>query len=154
MKIHGSCSCGNIEIVWSPNQAPRIPRACQCNYCISKQASYVSEPNSELSAIIHATEFHRIVRHGTNTAEFHECSACNTLVFVSSCIGGETYGVINSICLPSLSLETAVNMQFEQETEQERLVRRRQNWCHPVLITITRAGLPDTSRLAAPVKFL
>ena len=151
MKIQGGCNCGNIEIDWQPSQAPCAPRACQCDYCISKNASYVSEPNSELSAKINSSELHRVVQHGTNTADFHECSACNTLVFVSSKIGNETYGVINSICLPSINFELPINMHFSQESEEERLNRRRQNWCHPVLITITSNGIVKRSRVCQPL---
>lgn len=134
MEIRGGCSCGNIEIFWLANKPLQAPRACQCNYCVLKNASYVSEANSSFSATIHKPEFHYTVRHGTNTADFHECSSCNMLVFVSSDIGGDIYGVINSHCLHNVELDRAVVMVFSHESEKDRLTRRRQNWCHPVRI--------------------
>lgn len=137
MNIHGGCKCGNIEIVWQVDEPSLSPRACQCDYCVARNASYVSSPNSEISVTIKNSAFHYIVCHGTNIAEFHECSNCNTLVFVSADINNSIYGVINSSCLPDLNFEAPVKMQFSQETTHERLVRRSQNWCHPVLITST-----------------
>lgn len=134
MEICGGCNCGNIEIFWQVNKTPQAPRACQCNYCVLKSASYLSEAGSSFSATIRNSELHHIARHGTNTADFHECSACNMLVFVSSDIGGDIYGVINSHCLHNVKLDRAVVMVFSHESEQDRLTRRRQNWCHPVQI--------------------
>jgi hypothetical protein len=134
MEIHGGCDCGNIKIVWNVDEPPRAPRACQCDYCTAQQASYVSAPGSGFSATIRRPEHHRIIHQGTETADFHECSVCNRLVFVSSNIEGDIYGVINSRCLRDLGLETPVHMQFTQESKQVRLERRRRNWCHPVHI--------------------
>jgi hypothetical protein len=136
LSIYGSCKCGNIQIDWDVDDFVRAPRACQCDYCVSKNASYLSEPDSALSVAIHNPELHRVIRHGTNTAEFHECSACNTLVFVSSIIDGAIYGVVNSQCLDNIELELPIKMEFTEESAQERLARRCRNWCRPVFIII------------------
>lgn len=134
MEIHGSCDCGNIKIIWNVNEPPRVPRTCQCEYCTAQQASYVSTPGSGFSATICHPEHHRIIHQGTETADFHECSACNRLVFVASNIEGGIYGVINSRCLHDLNLDNPVNTHFTQESTQTRLARRRRSWCYPVVI--------------------
>lgn len=142
MNVHGSCTCGNIEISWNVDDISQQLRACQCEYCLSKNAAYVSRAGSDMAVTIHNPKSHRIVRHGTNTADFHECTACNMLAFVSSDIEGMVYGIINSNCLTNINFDSPVKMKFTHETEPERLSRRRQNWCQLSSITIKADDRP------------
>ena len=133
--IYGRCQCKNIELVWRTISTSLIPRACQCDYCKSKNASYVSEPGTEFRATIHYENNHKIIRHGTESADFHECKNCKKIVFATSEIDNIIYGVINSECIENKDhLKESQPYSYEGETLEERLRRRQKNWCSPVII--------------------
>ncbi len=141
MSIYGSCDCKNIEIVWHIADQELVPRACQCEYCRSKSAAYVSRPNTRFDAIIHNRELHRQVQHGSNSASFHECSNCEQVVFVTAEIDGDVYGALNAKQFVGQSaVSTPVAMNFSTQSGEEKRQRWRQNWCRPVLI---KASLSD-----------
>ncbi len=137
--MEGACSCGNITFDWQPVLPLATPRACQCDYCQRQQAAYVSETQTGFSVYIRRRDSHRIVTHGTGSAQFHECTSCDMLVFVSSLIDGKCYGVINTRCLKADGIgvdyfDTAVAVSFAGEQLSIRLARRKKNWCKPVTV--------------------
>lgn len=133
--MYGSCECKNIEVQWKTIDYSSVPRACQCDYCRAKSAAYVSKSASAVDVVIHNPGLHRIVTHGTGTAQFHECGYCGTLVFVSCEIDGIIYGVLNAACLDNkFGFAKPVAMDFSNQPVAERLLRRQQNWCYPVNI--------------------
>ena len=136
MSMSGSCDCNNITIVWHTDESNFIPRACQCDYCSSKSAAYVTSPGTTIDVAINNDALHNKVQHGSNSAVFHECSNCNQLVFVTSEIEGQLYGALNANNLDSKQKFSApVKLNFSSQTAEQKRDRWRQNWCHPVLIT-------------------
>lgn len=131
----GRCECKNIEIEWSGIRSEYSPRRRQCSYCISKDASYVSEPDTEIKITVKDKNKIRIVIHGTETADFHECIICNKLAFVTSNIDENVYGIINCDCIIDKNLLGAPqDFSYEGESLEERLKRRKKNWCNSVII--------------------
>jgi hypothetical protein len=67
---------------------------------------------------------------GTRTAEFHICSRCGIVPVVTSQIDGQLYAVVSINALdgvePSLLRRATAN--FDGETEEVRLARRKRNW--------------------------
>ena len=136
MSISGGCSCGNIEFEWDVPECTCVPRACQCEYCLEKGAAYVTEPGSQLTVTVRDSDAHSISQHGAKIAQFHECSSCLQIVFVTVEISGSTYGAINAKALHNREgLEASVRLNFSIQSPQEKVSRWRKNWCHPVLIT-------------------
>ena len=136
--LKGSCGCKNISFKWSitANVLLKSPRACQCSYCCNKQASYLSDANSELVIQIQHNQAHDIQKHGTGTADFHECSECGDLVVVTSMIDGNLYAVVNAKTLEEKTklLPPAI-AAYERESRQARLARRKRNWIAVVKFT-------------------
>ena len=126
MKLN--CKCGNIEIEWDCELSPLVARKCGCAYCTQQNGEFVSDPNSMMSYRIHDRLMHTIVRHGTETADFHECKNCG-IVLVTSEIENELYSVINAkiLDLKNYSLDLKVK-NYNGETVSERLARRKKNW--------------------------
>jgi len=131
-RIHGSCHCGNIRFMldW-PGSGPMIPvRACGCGYCIKHGGVWTSHPGGRFHLLI-ADEF-RVTRYrfGTNTADFHVCSTCGVVPIVTCVIDGGRYAVFNTNTFDDVDrsqlAEAAAN--FEGETTEDRLARRRRNW--------------------------
>ena len=135
--MHGSCRCRNFEVIWQIVDFSLVPRACQCTYCVSKSAAYVSKSGTKFEVTIHNETLHRVVQHGSNSAFFHECAHCNELVFVTAEIEDELYGVLNAYCLQNkLGFATPVETVFDTQTAAQKRQRWRLNWCHPVVVTI------------------
>ena len=136
MTMSGRCDCGNIEITWHVETSSFVPRACQCEYCASKAAAYVTKPGSKIEVAIQSNKRHKVVQHGSNTAKFHECLKCDQVVFVTSEIDGELYGALNANHLDNhVGFSEPVRANFSSQTADEKRSRWRQNWCHPVCIT-------------------
>lgn len=135
MSMRGSCKCSNIEVSWHTVDHSVVPRKCQCQYCIEKDAAYVSKSGSRVVIHIHNAKLLKSVQHGTNSAIFHECGNCGDLVFVTADIGGDVFGALNANCLENRhGFSAPVVMNFEDQTAEERMDRWRRNWCHPVRI--------------------
>ncbi|CAA0125022.1 Uncharacterised protein [Halioglobus japonicus] len=142
MSIRGGCNCNNIEIVWHTVDHSLVPRECQCDYCISKNVSYVSKAGTRVEVTIRKESLHYVHQHGTMSAKFHECGNCGELVFVTAEIDEEIYCSLNASCLNNPSgFSSPVKMELYDQTETEKRNRWRQNWCHPVLITSQCLGL-------------
>jgi len=69
-------------------------------------------------------------RFGTKTADFHVCVTCGVIPIVTCVIEGIRYAVFNVNTFEDIDrsqlVETATN--FEGETAENRLARRRRNW--------------------------
>jgi|SRR5215472_5355823 hypothetical protein len=131
-RIHGSCHCGNIRFTFDwPDPQPTIPvRACGCGHCSKHRAVWTSHPDGRFYLrIADASQVTRY-RFGTKTADFHVCSTCGVVPIVTCVIDGARYAVVNANTFDnvdnSLLAETATN--FDGETRENRLARRRHNW--------------------------
>jgi hypothetical protein len=135
MTMRGSCKCNNIEIVWHTVDYSVVSRKCQCQYCVEKNAAYVSKSGSRIDIRIHNEKMHKSVQHGTNSAQFHECGNCGELVFVTVDIEGDIFGALNANCLQNKQgFSAPVVTNFSSQKAEERIERWRRNWCHPVHI--------------------
>jgi len=131
-RIHASCHCGNIRVAldW-PDPAPAIPvRACGCGLCTKHGAAWTSHPHGRFTLQI--ADETRVSRYqfGTKTADFHVCLTCGIIPIVTCTIDGGRYAVFNVNTFDDVDrsqlVATAAN--FEGETTQDRLARRRRNW--------------------------
>jgi hypothetical protein len=142
MSISGGCGCNNIKITWHTVDHSMVPRACQCDYCLSKAAAYVTKSGTRFDVLICNDKLHKEVQHGSNSAIFHECTNCGQVIFVTSDIDGEVYGALNANCLNNkLGFSASVKANFSDQTAEQKRERWLENWCHPVLIT--RRGSRD-----------
>lgn len=140
MSIKGSCDCHNIEVSWHTVDHSLVPRACQCSYCSSKGAAYVSKSGTSFEVSIRKERLHVQVRHGSNNAVFHECGQCQQVIFISVNIDGDVYGALNARHMHNkLGFSKAVATNFSSQTAEQKLERWRQNWCYPVLINYLEA---------------
>jgi len=81
-KVTGECHCGNISYVAEMPKAPSTykPRACDCNFCVSHGAEYISDKNGFLIFTIkNKSEINRY-KQGSQILEFLICKKCGVLV--------------------------------------------------------------------------
>jgi len=136
MSMRGSCSCNNILFSWKNIDFSIVPRRCGCTYCADKKAAYVSKSGTLVEVGVRQSQFHSVKHHGSGLAEFHECTNCGDLVFVSVLIKAETYCALNVNCLEKRDrFPEAVDVNFSDQPPEVKLERWKLNWCHPVLVT-------------------
>jgi hypothetical protein len=131
-RIDGSCHCGNIsfEFVW-PDADPTIPvRACGCSMCTKHRGVWTSHPLGRFRLRIGDDTKVTRYRFGTRTADFNVCSTCGVLPIVTCEIGGARYAVVNVNTFDNVDLSQLVESatDFEGESTESRLARRRRNW--------------------------
>jgi hypothetical protein len=131
-RIRGSCHCGNIRVTFDrPDSGPAIPvRACGRGLCTKHRAVWTSHPDGQFYLRIADDSRLRRYRFGTKTADFHVCLTCGVIPIVTCVIEGIRYAVFNVNTFDDVDrsqlVETAAN--FEGETTENRLARRRRNW--------------------------
>jgi len=135
LSIRGHCKCRNIDVHWHSRDYTVVPRRCQCRYCLSKNAAYVSKSGTRVDILIRKSGLHIIHQQGSRSAEFHECGNCQDLVFVTAWIDGELFCALNANCLANpQGFSPGSEMTLFDQTATEKKNRWRQNWCHPVFI--------------------
>ena len=138
MQIEGKCHCGNIRYVlgWPGDAATIKIRACSCTFCRKHGGSWTSHRAAELIAKVDDASLVSKYSFGTGTADFHVCSRCGAVPFVTSTIDDHLYAVVNVNTLegvdPSSLTRAATN--FDGESTAERLERRKRNWIQNVRI--------------------
>ena len=132
MLVRGKCHCGNIafelELEGDPVEIPA--RACACSFCVKHGGVWTSNANARLTVTIRDPA--RVTRYafGTKTATFHVCARCGAVPFVTSEIDGHDYAVVNVNVLENVDpawLRRAP-ADFEGESVESRLARRKRNW--------------------------
>jgi hypothetical protein len=138
MRIQGRCHCGNIGYEFDiPGEAKDLAvRACGCSFCVRHGGAWTSHRESKLTATVRDATLLSRYRFGTRTAEFYVCSSCGAVPFVTSDIESHLYAVVNVNTFdgiePSSLARTAAD--FEGETSEARLARRKQRWIPNVSI--------------------
>ena len=140
-QIHASCHCGNVRVRldW-PGSGQAIPvRACSCGLCTKCRAVWTSHPGGRF--YLQIADASRVKRYqfGTRTADFHVCLTCGVMPIATCMIDGTQYAVINVNTFDDVNradlIETATD--FEAETTEDRLARRRRNWTPSAVGTAT-----------------
>ena len=139
----GSCRCNNLQVDWQIKDFSLVPKACQCDYCTSKNAAYVAKPGSKFSLTVKHNNQYRPHQNGRPSpnnepsAVFHECLNCKDLVAVTCEIGGVNYGLINVHTLKQRERFPAVKAYpFVDQELSVRLHARQQNWSSPVTVNV------------------
>ncbi len=138
--ITGSCHCHNIsiELEWPTDDGRLEVRACSCTFCRRHVGEYISHRDARLRATIADETALSKYRFGTGTAEFQVCARCGVVPFVTSEINGQVYAVVNVNSFDDLGrfrLATTIT-DFDGETTESRLVRRRSTWIPEVVIDL------------------
>lgn len=125
---HGSCHCGAVEIAYSTAK-PLPMRRCGCGFCRRHGCVYTTDPAGRLTVTAKAGALVRY-RFGHRNADFLLCAQCGVLVAVTAGIDGALRGVVNlAVMEPPVDLPPDIPvMDFEGESEEDRINRRRRNW--------------------------
>jgi hypothetical protein len=132
MLISGRCHCGNIAFTldWKPEPSEIPARACTCTFCTRHGGVWTSCPAGSLKVTVQNPSQVSHYAFGTKTADFHICTQCGVVPFVTSRIDGDLYAVVNVNTFenvdPALLRHSSVTL--DDEAGDERLGRRKRNW--------------------------
>ena len=128
-RYDGKCGCGTVRVVLSLPAAIETyaPRACDCNFCQSRNGIYVSDPAGALKIITggHLTE----TKQGDEIAIMLHCSKCNDLISAAFKLNGELRG---NVCAPLLGeankFQPAVPISPQKLPPAEKIARWSELW--------------------------
>lgn len=132
LTIPGGCHCGNLTLEMESDRALEdIPlRTCGCSFCVAQGAVYTSDPEGFVR--FRARDPARVSRYrfGHGTAEFLICRDCGVYLGVVMSEEGEACAVVNvkACAAPERFVGTPARMDFDGESVDGRLSRRRAKW--------------------------
>jgi hypothetical protein len=137
--INGSCHCGNIryEFRW-PLSGSEIPvRACSCDFCTKHRGTYTSHPDAALDVVIADEALVSKYSFATGTADFYVCRRCGVVPFAASRIDDRLFAVVNVNTFDATDpvCFTREVTDFDDESEESRLARRKMTWIPRVSVT-------------------
>ena len=128
-QFDGSCVCGRTKITIKPSSSLNkfILRACDCDFCTSREINYLSDPAGK--AEIHAFQPLRKLKQGSNQAEFLCCANCDSVVAVGYWFQVGLRGAINATLLNDKKhLQVAVPASPKLLEPDEKVKRWEKLW--------------------------
>ena len=102
--INARCHCGNaqLELSLPADLSSYTPRACDCDFCVKRTISYLSDPKGNLTikSDVKLLAHH----HGSNQASFLSCDQCDDVVAVVCKINNQLRGAVNATLLNGLAV--------------------------------------------------
>src|SRR5262249_47797933 len=125
--ITGRSHCGNIAFAlnWEPEPSEIPARACTCSFCRKHGGVWTSCPTGALKVTVKDRSLVSAYSFGTETADFHVCTACGVVPIVTSRIDGRLYAVVSVNAFENVepSLLPRPSPTFDAEDEEARLSR-------------------------------
>lgn len=132
MPMSGSCHCGNISfsLAWHPEPTEIPANACACSFCTKHGAVWTTCPSGSLKVRVKDPLLVSRYAFATKTAQFHVCTRCGGVPLVTSEIDGRLYAVVSVNVLEGIDPSRLRRMprNFDGETEEDRLARRKRHW--------------------------
>lgn len=128
----GGCHCGNLRYQLSGPVpvSDWSARSCGCDFCTRHGGLYAAHPGAAMTVTQRSANDVGRYRFATASADFCFCKVCGVLVYLTSEIDGQLYGLVNMNTLderPAAFADAPV-MSYEGENRDARLLRRRANW--------------------------
>ena len=130
-EFRGNCHCGAIDVrlAFTRSAAETQTRACQCGFCTRQGALTISDPAGRASIEIHAGHF-STYKFATQSAASLICGTCGVYAGAILQDGDRIWSIANvrGLAIPGFKDRAGVPMQYEHETIEERINRRKLRW--------------------------
>ncbi len=129
MMYSSSCSCGKIQVKLSlpKSLSQYTPRACDCDFCTARNASYLSDPEGRLQ-ITETEELDQLMQ-GSEQAIFWQCKSCHDLIGVTHEFENGLQGAVNAnLFAESYKLQNSVPVSPKTLSPEEKRERWREGW--------------------------
>jgi hypothetical protein len=134
--LNGSCHCGAVHVQLDPGKpvAELALRACQCGFCRRQGARTTSDPASRL----HITAAPGALSLSVRTAGRRLPDLSRMRLYVAAMIEdeGKAYATLNVVGtdLPGFEDREPERLDYHDETDEQRLVRRKAKWTPTTLV--------------------
>jgi hypothetical protein len=127
----GTCHCGNLNIEYETGLVPADwpLRECQCTFCRKHAMLSTSDPDGEVVFTARDPASLRRYRFATGVTDFLVCARCG--VYVGATVSNDGWMVINGRvmdCAAELVARRAEAKRYDDQSADERLVRRKRMW--------------------------
>lgn len=125
----GKCKCGKTKVtIYLPETLDQYsPRKCDCDFCVSRNISYLSHPDGKLA--IESKEQLEKQRQGSNQADFITCKSCKTVIAATLQLENKLIGALNSTLLLDFSLlQKSTVVSPKMLSAKEKIERWQTNW--------------------------
>lgn len=135
--LNGSCHCGAVRAAFMPSKPAgdlRL-RACQCGFCRRHGARTTSDPAGSVHITVTPGALRRY-RFGRRQVDAFLCGECGVYVGSFLTTEGRLIGTLNiaGVDLEGFSGRTAEPVAYDDETDAQRLARRKAKWTPAVLV--------------------
>jgi len=125
----GQCNCGQTKVILTlPKSLDKYnPRACDCDFCRSRNISYLSHPEGKLE--IESGELLEVQQQGSNQASFLTCSSCKSVLAACLQLENQLIGALNSTLLSNFtSLQEPIKVSPKLLEAKEKIERWQSVW--------------------------
>lgn len=137
IEFTGGCKCKNINFCAQTNKniGDISPRACDCEFCVSYNAKYVSDPHGSLIIEIANPLKTIMIRQGSGIATFLVCQECSVLISALHDNGDQLYGAVNaSTANKNTRFGKAQSVSPKHLSENNKIERWSKIWFPKVVI--------------------
>jgi len=138
----GACHCGAIRVslAFTRPAAETQIRSCQCGFCRRHGTATVSDPDGTATWYIDAAHVTKY-QFATATATSIICGRCGVYAGAILTDGDKSWSIANTrgLAMDEFAGRTGDHMDYEQETAEERIERRKRRWTPTVVRIEPRA---------------
>jgi hypothetical protein len=141
--LTGSCHCGAIRATFYPSKPVEElqVRACQCSFCLRHGAKTTSDPSGRARFEIDGAQL-SWYRFETLTGTSLICARCGA--FAGGIIedGENVWSFVNvrGLAIPEFRDRVGEHRNYDGETPDERIARRRSMWTPTELVWMSADG--------------
>lgn len=126
--LHGSCHCGQLKLRFESTKEPEqlAVRVCQCSFCVRHGSRCTSDPAGKIIVDIGEPGVTSRYRFGMKSADFLICGRCG--VFIGAFMDALAVLNLNALDDRARFVQPAQPMDYDGESLEQRLARRRERW--------------------------
>lgn len=125
----GQCSCSSVNVTLELPRELNVyaPRACDCEFCTSRQIEYLSHPDGLLNIkSINALDYQK---QGSEQAVFITCQTCKDVIAAAIDLENKVIGALNATLLTDYhQLQNAEVVSPKLLTANEKIDRWKTVW--------------------------
>jgi hypothetical protein len=134
--LSGHCHCNQITLELAteiPANALRL-RACQCSFCRRHGARTTSDSAGTVRIVLKNCEGVGYYQFGSQTADYLVCGRCGVYMAAVLRDRTRTYATVNVNTFDVPLTQVAEPVDYESETPEQRIERRRSLWTPASLV--------------------